>query len=1290
MKRKFLASLLALCMMLTAVPGAWAAEGTGVECTEENCTHVAAIGATHYETLDAAISNAAASGDTIVLQKDIVVTGTIVFPADKEIELDLNGCSIEAKGSYSEVSYNIIFNKGTLTITDSGKVGEIATPGGYGTIAVDDQSTTTIRGGSFTSVEGAVTLGKATGATLNILDGEFSASDNAVIAGNGSPRTGEPNIINISGGTFTGKITSPGYVACGIYAPWKDDVTVTGGTFNITEGAGIVARAGNVVVEGGEFNTTGNTTGKVGDSRSVVPCAALVFDSAANYGAMTEESGISVVGGVFNSDANSVATVGDKSRIEVVGGTFSSDPSEFVTDDYRTVKENGQFVVKSFAEVAVAKIGGDYYETLEKAINAVQDEGKITLLRDTKENVTVPAGKTITLDLNGCTLNGGTGNNKPALTNSGIVTITDSKTGGTIKREDVNTGSGCHYVVDNQGEMTIEGGEIYNDSGAGKSGSSLIRNSRETNTAGATLNIVGGTFQQDDYIVIKNDDYGILNISGGTFNSKNDQVIQNWSIATITGGEMNGEVITWSWKEVSNNAKMTLSGGVVDGNVEAINYYYGDSYSECAPEVEISGEACVKGSLGTYAWKDGRRIATDTLAKLTVNGGHFVEDPSAYVANGLAALKSHKNGYTYEVRKPATYTVTFTTDHGTAPEQVVETENFADTVITLPAAPTVEGYTFLGWALDGRTYAAGEKYTVTKDVTFTAKWAENVDTPVVDEEVVILPSAPVVPQPDTAGKPQAEAEAMKDMAEALQQPGAVEVEGLTDAAKDEIRDAAAAADKNEAFQEIVKEAQEKDPTAEITTTIVLEPYMDIQVKDAQVDGDKIAVELELTPMVKAKATIDPQHMTEANTVVLYTQEMNVTETVTITLPLPDVFAGNTEDLYVKHETGKKTYYYDTTVVNGKVIFENPHGFSTFTLVTDDRYAEVQLGDLLCEFVPSDVGMSLDMEDAYDAPRGEYFVGWKFDGVSGVHDTLTDELLTKLAEKYNEDGEAVRAKPVFDEKSSGGSVDRGYAIRVEKTENGKVTAPSSATAGSTVTIKVKPDAGYQLDELVVTDKDGDELKLTDKGNGKFTFKMPKSKVTVEATFVEIDREPEAQELPFVDVADTAYYADAVRWAVAEGITGGTSAATFSPNAACTRAQAVTFLWRAAGSPVVNYAMGFTDVPADAYYAEAVRWAVSQGITTGATETTFAPDAPCTRAQIVTFIYRNVKAQGGGFTGSWMFPCPFTDVSADAYYFESVQWCVMNGITEGATETTFAPDATCTRAQIVTFLYRGAEK
>ena len=168
--------------------------------------------------------------------------------------------------------------------------------------------------------------------------------------------------------------------------------------------------------------------------------------------------------------------------------------------------------------------------------------------------------------------------------------------------------------------------------------------------------------------------------------------------------------------------------------------------------------------------------------------------------------------------------------------------------------------------------------------------------------------------------------------------------------------------------------------------------------------------------------------------------------------------------------------------------------------------------------------------------------------------------------------------------------------------------------------------------------------------------------------------------FVDVPADAYYHDAVLWAVEKIVTGGTTATTFSPNVACTRAQAVTFLWRAAGSPIVNYAMNFTDVPADAYYAEAVRWAVSQGITSGASATTFNPNGVCTRAQIVTFLWRSQKSPAANSVNS------FIDVAADAYYANAVLWAAENGITGGTTATTFSPNSDCTRAQIVTFLWR----
>ena len=263
------------------------------------------------------------------------------------------------------------------------------------------------------------------------------------------------------------------------------------------------------------------------------------------------------------------------------------------------------------------------------------------------------------------------------------------------------------------------------------------------------------------------------------------------------------------------------------------------------------------------------------------------------------------------------------------------------------------------------------------------------------------------------------------------------------------------------------------------------------------------------------------------------------------------------------------------------------------------------------------------------------------------------------------------------RSSGGSSSPSYSVTTpSKTENGTVTvSPRSAEKGDTVTITAKPDSGYQLDGLTVTDKNGNELKLTDKGNGKYIFTMPASKVTVSATFA-----PEKSAADyFADVPANSYYADAVLWAAKNGITGGIGNGLFGPNQPCTRAQIVTFLWRAAGSPEPKAMSSFADVSTDAYYAKAVAWAVENGITTGTGDGKFSPDATCTRAQSVTFLFRAI----GKLVDS---KAEFSDVLTDSYYANAVAWAVENGVTNGIGDGLFGPDNSCTRAQIVTFLFR----
>ena len=259
----------------------------------------------------------------------------------------------------------------------------------------------------------------------------------------------------------------------------------------------------------------------------------------------------------------------------------------------------------------------------------------------------------------------------------------------------------------------------------------------------------------------------------------------------------------------------------------------------------------------------------------------------------------------------------------------------------------------------------------------------------------------------------------------------------------------------------------------------------------------------------------------------------------------------------------------------------------------------------------------------------------------------------------------------------------YAVSTPAAENGSVmVSPKNASAGSTVTITVKPDSGYVLETISVTDKNGNGLKLTDKGNGKYTFTMPTSKVEIKVTFMEDNSVLNF----FYDVPNDAYYYEAVKWAAENGITGGVGNSLFAPNQPCTRGQIVTFLWRAAGSPVVNYAMNMTDVAEDAYYGEAVRWALSEGITTGIGDITFGPDAACTRAQAVAFLFRYAVASGMDAVTLADLISGFADAaSVPGYAVSAMNWALSQGIMQGS-GTQLLSGNTCTRAQIVTFLYR----
>lgn len=363
-----------------------------------------------------------------------------------------------------------------------------------------------------------------------------------------------------------------------------------------------------------------------------------------------------------------------------------------------------------------------------------------------------------------------------------------------------------------------------------------------------------------------------------------------------------------------------------------------------------------------------------------------------------------------------------------------------------------------------------------------------------------------------------------------------------------------------------------------------------------------------------------------------------------------------------------TVWKDDTTTDRDYIFRImkavPTGTPTYTAITTSGKKLSDAALAIGSITPTGGSIAWDMAgDTVVAANTAY--GWTYTPTDSANYNPLKGSITPYVVSYSGGG--------------GGSYTPSYSITVDKTENGTITvSPKSASKGDTVTITVKPDKGYELEMLKALDKDGDALKLTEK-NGKYTFKMPSGKVTVKGSFAK-----EAPEQIFADVPVDAYYYEAVKWAADKGITGGVGGNLFGPDQSCTRAQIVTFLWRAAGSPAPKSMNSFADVPADAYYAKAVAWAVENGITGGTGDGKFSPDAVCTRAQCVTFLY--CAAGSPAVSGS----AAFTDVASDAYYAKAVKWAEANGITSGIGGGLFGSDNSCTRAQIVTFIYQSVKK
>lgn len=601
MKRRLLSAFLAVMMVLTMAPVAFAADDA-----ENTVGDTGSSESAPAKTLQQQIDGIKGTG-TVTLDKDY--TEYVNIPKDSNITLDLNGHKISS-------GTTTILNNGTLIVRDSSekKNGVIESMGNVG-ICVGSNSVTTVEYANIQAKEGAVITSYATDATITIKDGVFTALDNAVVAGNGSPRDGNANVITINGGTFTGNIKSAGYIACGIYAPWKDIITVNGGNFTVNNGIGIVARAGQVTVNGGTFTCTGSAKGGVGDKKFDMDAAQCVYFDASNpaYPA-------------YNSATD---------YIKLQGGKFSSDVSAYVAKGY-VQNENG--TVEQLGETnAVAKVGDTYYKTLAEAVAAAKDGDTVTLLKNVVLNSTLTLNKNMTLDLNGCEISNGSTmgtNYLVSIAANANVSIVGDKANSKISDSRSNA-QGTITAVVVYGKLTVEGDNLTISRGA-------------------------------NGIAVKvEDNPGTLTVNGGTITvdkptQTSSQAIQNWGNATISGGVFNGDVDSYAYIAANKNyvGNMTIENGTFDGEVFAAQYTNdGVTWPTKSAKVSIVGgnfkgniaEYYHNGNNGPQPVEKVNKPDNAAESEVTVSDGYFTVDPSAYCVTGKTGVTSDKDGYQYKV-----------------------------------------------------------------------------------------------------------------------------------------------------------------------------------------------------------------------------------------------------------------------------------------------------------------------------------------------------------------------------------------------------------------------------------------------------------------------------------------------------------------------------------------------------------------------------------------------------------------------------------------------------------------
>lgn len=703
---------------------------------------VAVVDNKGYKTLADAVA-AAQGGATVKLLANI--NGQTVIPADKNIVLDLNGKTMTHTGT-------TLYNSGTLVVKDSSadKSGKIVSTGNVG-IGVNHNSTTTIEYANIQAQEGAVITGYATGATITIEDGVFTALDNAVVAGNGNktdkntegtPERVNANKITINGGTFNGMIKTSGYVACGIYAPWKDNIVVNGGTFNITGGAGIVARGGIVVVNNGEFNTTGNATGKVGDSRVVVPCSALVFDSAAKYPSLTNDSKIQINDGKFKSDVDTIKVVKDdadtNSRVVVGSGYFTTDPSAYCVTGKTgvssgdstypwtvgTVEVKDENVIKTDtkAGATTATLGSEIATENENAAKTVGKSVTPTKLADTTP---------ITADDKAQALTELVKNNKVALTEDGKI---PENTTVTVVKETYLDVTVTGYNTENK-TVSMDIVPKYNLIAVAKTGTNeekvTLKSAQDAKVGSTEVTVILPEAFKGQKVYINHNNGANLYVATADESGKITFTTNGFSPFTfaLTNPDVVAEVNGNAYKSLQDAANAAKDGG----EITVVQNKNLDLTFNTTKSVKVTnktdGKITVKFN-GTN--KDVAKNATETFSytKPSSSGGSS-SGKTTYKVTTSAVNNGGVNASPSNAEKGATITITLSPNKGYKLDKLTVTDGSGKSVSTVKKSDTVYTFTMPASAVTvGVSYAKADETpskTTFNDVSANDWFASAVD-----------------------------------------------------------------------------------------------------------------------------------------------------------------------------------------------------------------------------------------------------------------------------------------------------------------------------------------------------------------------------------------------------------------------------------------------------------------------------------------------------------------------------------------------------------------------------------